>query len=93
MKNTVAVEEASAGKHFIVVLNGQRKMFSLSEMRILVAMSHSGSNDTKRGGEIFTWMKRNRQDVLMDTEIAAGGRPLFARLSDFLRKHYRVKKG
>jgi hypothetical protein len=92
IKNTIAVEDASSGKHFIVVLNKQRKMFSLTEMRKLVALSHSGSNDAVCGGEIFTWIKQNRRDVLLDAEISAGGRPLFVKLSAFLRKHYRVKK-
>jgi len=92
-KAAVGVEEASSGKQFIIVINGKRKMFSLGEMRQLVTISHAGSGDAERGAQIYTWMKRNRRDVLLDTEIASPRHPAFSRLSGILRKRYKVKRG
>ncbi|HEQ71391.1 MAG TPA: hypothetical protein ENN69_02790 [Spirochaetia bacterium] len=88
----VRIEDSSAGKHFVVVLGRERKMFTREELRKIVGISHAGKNDATSGQQIFSWLKKNRSDVLVDVGIGSGTHPLLKKLAGYLRTNYKVKK-
>lgn len=84
----VDIEEGPNASHFVLILNGQRKMFSRAEMGKIVNICQVASNKSDGSERLFTWLKRNRTDVLLDLEIQSRGNPLLAALYQFLKKRY-----
>lgn len=71
VSNELKVEESENGS-FIFIISGERKFFTLQEMRRLVKICHSAS-DTKDGAlRLYRWFKTNRSDFLFDVEIESG---------------------
>jgi hypothetical protein len=85
------VEDAPGGKSFVVVLGTMRKVFSRIELRKLVAVAKSGSDDAARSEQLYVWFQKHRGDVLFDGRIGTRQHPLLARLARYLRTHYSVK--
>jgi hypothetical protein len=87
----VWIEDAPGSTSFIVVLGSIRKIFSREELRKLVAIAHSGSDDGARSEQLYTWFKKHRGDVLFDVKIGAQRHPLLFNLARYLRTHYKVR--
>jgi hypothetical protein len=65
----VEIEEGAGRTTFIVAIGNVRKSFGLDEMRALARVAHAASDDADGAQRLYTWLKRNRGDVL--TEIGA----------------------
>jgi hypothetical protein len=87
----VWVEDAPGGKSFVVVLGATRKILSRVELRKVVAVAKSGSDDAARSEQLYAWFQKHRGDVLFDARIGSRQHPLLAKLARYLRTHYTVK--
>jgi hypothetical protein len=80
------------GNSFIIVVGKARNFFDLSEMRILVNISHAASDEKDGAARLFRWLGEHRKDVLIDTEIANALDPALTGIYNYLITHYSVRK-
>ena len=87
----VGVENAPGGGSYVLVLGTARNILSRVEMRKLVAIANTGSDDDARAEQLYSWFRKHRGDVLFDGRIGSRQNPLLAKLAHYLRTHYTVK--
>ena len=69
----IRVEKGAFGRSFIVDFAGVRKTFDESEMLGVVQAAQAADTAGDGGARIYRWLKRNRDDVLLDAGIAGPG--------------------
>ena len=82
---------APGGGSYVLVIGTARNILSRIELRKLVAVAKTGSDDAARGEQLYTWFQKHRGDVLFDGRIGSRHNPLLAKLARYLRTHYTVK--
>ena len=88
----VTIEKGTFGKSFIMVLPGARKTFDSGEIAALLKLV-SGSKSSSEGAvRIYSWLERNRGDVLVDAGIKNKGAEVLTGMVKCLKKTFPVKK-
>ncbi|RKX88130.1 MAG: hypothetical protein DRP59_12485 [Spirochaetes bacterium] len=83
----VSIERSSFGRSFILVMAGNRKIMGEDELTKVVRIVFK-AEDQKEGAErLFTWFKRNRDDVLLDGRLKKGD-PVFTNLFIYIKEHF-----
>lgn len=88
----VDIEEGAGAKHFVLVVAGKRKILARDEMRKLVAICQTASSAPGASTRMFTWLKTNRSDILLDTGITNARSTTLEALYGIIKKRYKVKR-
>ncbi len=83
----VSVERSSFGRSFILILDGNRKIMSESEITKIVRIAHSADNVKNGADRIYTWLKRNRDDIVIDAGLHQGHH-ILEDLYTYLKKNF-----
>lgn len=87
----VSIKESSDNSYFVVNINGYGSFFTLEEMRKLVRICHSSGNAIEAGERMYTWLSKDRIDVLNNNKIQGRKDILLAELYELIIKTYTVK--
>ena len=88
----LSVEASSDGRFFHIVVDGKWKMLNRDELKSLVNIAVSKDPAEAVRTRLFTWLKRERADVLSDLGISTGMSPILAELASYLKKNFKIKK-
>jgi hypothetical protein len=88
----VDIEEGAGGKHYVLEVAGKRKMFAREEMKKLVAICGQAGSRDNACSRMFTWLKTNRSDVLLDTGISGARSTTLASIYNIITSRYKVKQ-
>ncbi len=83
----ISIERSSFGRSFILVINGNRKIMSESEITKIVRIVFKAENEETSAERLFTWFKRNRDDILLDAELKKSD-PVFSSLHAYIKEHF-----
>jgi hypothetical protein len=86
------IEEGKDGTFFIAILNGQRNIFGLEEMRAFVKLCHGADNAVDAAPRIYAWMERERLDILKNSKIDSEKDPSLPALWEKVVATYGVKE-
>lgn len=86
------VEASSDGRFFHIVVDGKWKMLNRDELKSLVNIAGSKDPAEAVRTRLFTWLKRERADILSDLGISTGLSPILAELAGYLKKNFKIKK-
>jgi len=92
VEGAVAIERGSFGRSYIVDFRGMRKTFAEAEMLGLVKVAQAASDTGDGALRLLRWLKRNRDDVLLDVGIADQRDPVLAELYSVLRKNFALRE-
>jgi hypothetical protein len=84
------IKPATDNKSFIIVMNNARKIFSLQEMKSLVAICEAAKSGTDGASRLYSWFTQNRKDVLGDVGIGNARHPLLVVLYDLVKRSYKT---
>jgi hypothetical protein len=88
----LSVEASSDGRFFHIVVDGKWKMLNRDELKSLVNIAVSKDPAEAVRTRLFTWLKRERADILSDLGISTGMSPILAELAAYLKKNFKIKK-
>lgn len=91
-KTKIEVKEAPDRSSFVIVINGARNFFSLDEMRKVVKVCGSASDEADGVSRLYAYLSRNRSDVINDTKINGTADQALYTIYNYLVKNYTVKK-
>lgn len=91
-EGSVAIERGSFGRSYIVDFRGMRKTFAEAEMLGLVKVAQAGAGSEDGAGRLLRWLKRNRDDVLLDVGITDRRDPVLSELYTVLRKSFALRE-
>ncbi len=83
----ISIERSSFGRSFILVINGSRKIMSEPEITKIVRIVFKAEDEETSAERLFTWFKRNRDDVLLDAELKKND-PVFSSLHAYIKEHF-----
>jgi hypothetical protein len=84
--------ERTTATTFNVYVGKKRLFFNREEMRELTRICHAAENPQEGGRRLFVWLRRERTDFLIDTDIGSSSSPLLAELCDLIVHTYTVKE-
>ncbi len=91
-KFSVKVKEGDDGSYFMVAINRCQIFFSRDEMKRLVRMCHVSEDAADAGRRMYTWFKKERGDILYNTDIESPADPALATIYNHMIKTYTVKE-
>ncbi len=62
----VYIEKGAFGSSYILVVGSVRKTLAQYEMLKLVKLSHAAAGEVDGAGRVFAWLRKERDDILMD---------------------------
>jgi hypothetical protein len=88
----VWVEQGSKGSSMFLVINNTRKIMDPDEeMLPLVRIAHKAKSKQAGKGQLFKWLDRERDDVVIDAGLEPD-HPAMGELYDYLKKHFSLNK-
>ena len=87
----VTIEEGAGRTTFIVGVGSTRKVFSLDEMRALARVAQAAEDDADGARRLYSWLSRNRRDVLVDMAAGSAAHPALALMHRAIRKRYKPR--
>ena len=90
-KFSVKVKEGDDGSYFMVAINRYQIFFSRDEMKRLVRMCHASEDAVDAGRRMYAWFKKERGDILYNTDIEGPADPALATIYNYMVKTYTVK--
>lgn len=91
-KMSIEIVEGENNSNFIFVINNYRNFFSLDEMRKIVALCHAASDVRDGSARLYAWFKRERMDVINNTDIVNSSDPALATMYNAVIAKYTVRK-
>jgi hypothetical protein len=88
----VEIEEGAGRTSFVVAIGNVRKVFSLDEMRALARVAQAAADDADGASRLYTWLSRNRSDVLADLGARSGVDPALVLVHRAVKGRYRPRK-
>ena len=68
--STVSIEKGAMGKNLFLEINGTRKILDESELVKLIKIAQSASSQKDGTERLFRWLKRERDDIILDAELS-----------------------
>ncbi len=90
MPAPLTVEVSEDKRFFHIVVDGKWKMLDMGELKILVRIASDKGSESSLMTRMFTWLKRERSDVLNDLGISSTVSPILAELIAYLKKNFKV---
>lgn len=90
-KHSIDVTEGKDNSYFVLTVNNSRNFFSLEEMRALVKICHAAGGREDGMGRLYTWLKKNRNDVISNTDIDGSSDPALDTIWSYVVKNYTAK--
>ncbi len=88
----VWVEQGSKRSSMFLVINNTRKIMDPDEeMLPLVRIAHTAKSKQAGKGQLFRWLDRERDDVVIDAGLEPD-HPAMGELYDYLKKHFSLNK-
>lgn len=87
----VTIDEAAGGTSFVIGVGNTRKIFSRDEMRCLARVAQAAESDADGARRLYTWLLRNRTDVLLDMGVRSAASPELVLVHRAVRSRYRAK--
>jgi hypothetical protein len=84
------VEKEESGNFFIIV-NNYHILFTREEMRSLVKICRAAADGPDAASRLFTWLEKNRKDLLIDGGIVSRTHPALESIYRILIGRYKVK--
>ena len=78
-------------KTFILEIGGFRKFMTRDEIKIMVRISHLVESEQSKCASLFTWLYKERRDVLMDGGIRTKTDPKLNFIIKMLQSKYKTK--
>ena len=91
-RDGIRVERGSFGRSFILDIGGMRKTFAEAELLGLVRAGRAAEEPGDGAARLYRWLKRNRDDVLLDTGIQGPKNSLLAALWSVLGSTFAVRE-
>ena len=88
---TVKLEQTTATT-FNIYVGKKRVFFNREEMRELTRICHAAAGPQEGGKRLFVWLRRERMDFLIDTDIGSSNSPVLAELCDHIVHTYKLKE-
>ncbi len=85
--DSVSIERSSFGRSFILIIAGNRKIMGEDELTKVVRIVFKAEDPEEGAERLFTWFKRNRDDVLLDGNLKKGD-PVFTNLFNYIKEHF-----
>ena len=86
---TVSIERSSFGRSFVLIIGETRKIMSEEELAKVVRIAFKAEGESEAAERIYTWFKRNRDDVLIDGGLKKSD-PVFKTLYTYLKEHFSI---
>jgi hypothetical protein len=88
----VRIERTKGNKNMILVVNNERKIMDEEELISLVKIAHSCESEKEAGQRLYTWLKRERDDIIIDTGLSPKNKAMLA-LYDYLKTNFSLRSG
>ena len=88
----IRIERGAFGRSFIVDIRSMRKTFAEAELLGLVKAARAASEEGDGAARIYRWLKRNRDDVLLDTGITGPRDQILGQLWSVLGSTFAVRE-
>lgn len=85
------IEKSQRGSSFHIVRDGKWKMFSETEMLMMVKISKGKESDKTLGRKLYHWLEAERPDAFPDLAISGPGDEALAELAALLRTKFAVR--
>ena len=69
LSQSVSIERSSFGRSFILVIGDCRKIMSEAEITKIVRIAYGSAQADEGAKRLFTWFKRNRDDIILDAGL------------------------
>jgi hypothetical protein len=86
------IEKSGSGSSYYIIYQNEWIMFSREEMTRLATMANAPATDLEVRGNIFTWLKRERSDMLNSAFIKDKFDDKLKILTDLIRKTFKVRQ-
>ncbi len=90
MPAPLTIEVSEDKRFFHIVVDGKWKMLDQEELKILVRIASDTDPESELRTRMFTWLKRERSDILNDLGISTAVSPILAELMAYLKKNFKV---
>lgn len=87
----VRIEEGEGGKVFFLSIGEARNVLSLAEIQRLVRICYGAESKSEALRQLFTLLKRERNDILFDARIGSPESPLLELVFREIRAKYHLK--
>lgn len=91
-KGDIRIERGAFGRSFILDIRSMRKTFAEAEMLSLVKAVRAASDEGDGAARVYRWLKRNRDDVLLDTGITGPRDQILGQLWSVLGSTFAVRE-
>ena len=88
----IRIERGAFGRSFILDIRSMRKTFAEPEMLGMVKAARAASDEGDGAARIYRWLKRNRDDVLLDTGITGPREQILTELWSVLGSTFAVRE-
>jgi hypothetical protein len=92
LSSTVTVERGAFGRSFILDINGTRKTLGEDEMSKMVKITHSAEDTIDGATRLHRWIKRNRDDILLDASITGPKHPSMRGIFECLTQNFSLNE-
>lgn len=90
-KASMEIIESDSGGSFIFVINKTRKFFTLDEMKKIVKICRSASEEKDAAASLYSWFLNTRGDALYDIGIKNANDPALGIIYNHIINNYTVK--
>ena len=88
----ISIEKGAFGTSYIMVLETARKTFGEHELIGLVKACHAASDKKDGSSRVYSWLKRFRDDVLLDAGISSPRHPAVPSIYETLKANFSVRE-
>jgi len=89
---SVGFEDSPDGKMVFLSIGGTRKVLSVEELKPLVRICYSAQTKSDALSQLFTYLSRERRDILADAGIGSRSHGLLEALFYAVRQKYKLKE-
>ena len=89
--DSVDVIESDGGSSYVLVIQSARKILSVDELRSLVRICHDSADAVTAAARVYTWLSRERRDILLDAGIQRKTHPALRSLYELIKRRYKPK--
>jgi len=91
-KSLITVKEMDDGNQFFINFNGHSSVYTRDEMKKIVSIAQGAADPAEGSARLYTWLERERRDVIRNSHITGKSDPSLGVFIDFLVNNYTVKK-